>query len=136
MEFINKYRSDRIMTRLRELTQPATSVLRNGKPQEIPTADVVRGDVVLLSEGMRIPADVRLLESHGLLVNEAPLTGEALPVEKNAKAAIGKDTGIAERINSAFSGTTVVAGEGKGIVLAAGGASEFGKIAQAAQAQR
>ena len=136
VEFINKYRSDRIMTRLRELTQPATSVLRNGKPQEIPTGEVVTGDIVLLSEGMRIPADVRLLESHGLLVNEAPLTGEALPVEKNAKAAIGEDAGIAERITSAFSGTTVVAGEGTGIVLAAGGASEFGKIAHAAQAQR
>lgn len=136
VEFLNKFRTDRIMTRLRELTQPATSVLRNGTTQEVPTPDVVTGDIVLLSEGMRVPADIRLIESHGLLVNEAPLTGEALPVQKDARAVIGKDTGAADRVNSALAGTTVVAGEGKGIVAAVGGATEFGKIARAAQAQR
>ena len=126
VEFINKFRSDRIMTRLRELTQPTTTVLRNGASQEVATTDVVTGDIVLLSEGMHVPADIRLIESPGLLVNEAPLTGEALPVQKNAKAVIG----------CAFAGTTVVAGEGKGVVVAVGGASEFGQIARAAQAQR
>jgi Ca2+-transporting ATPase len=136
VEVINKFRSDRIMTRLRELTQPTTSLLRNGTPRGVPTQDVVPGDVILLSEGMRVPADIRLIESHGLFVNEAPLTGEALPVQKNARAVVGKNAGPGDRVNSALAGTTVVAGEGKGIVAAVGGATEFGTIARAAQAQR
>jgi P-type Ca2+ transporter type 2C len=136
VEFVNKFRSDRIMTRLRELTQPATTVVRDGVSKEVVTADVVTGDIVLLSEGMRVPADLRLLESHGLLVNEASLTGESLPVKKNAQAVVDRDAGLADRVNGVFAGTTVVAGEGKGIVLAVGGASELGTIARAAQAQR
>jgi Ca2+-transporting ATPase len=136
VEFVNKFRSDRIMTRLRELTQPATTVLRNGASQKVATTDVVTGDVVLLAEGMRVPADLRLIESHGLVVNEAPLTGESLPVRKNARAVVEKEAGPADRINCVFAGTTVVAGEGKGIALAVRGMSEFGKIALAAQAER
>lgn len=110
-------------------TSLGTNVLEEIRP-------VVTGDIVLLSEGMRVPADIRLLESHGLLVNEAPLTGESLPVQKNARAVVAKEAGPADRVNCALAGTTVVTGEGKGVVLAVGGASEFGQIARAAQAQR
>lgn len=88
VEFINKYRSDRIMSRLRELTQPMTSVVRDGRRREIPTTDIVVGDILVLSEGVRVPADLRLLESHGLTVNEAPVTGESMPVKKNAGATV------------------------------------------------
>ena len=135
VEFVNKFRSDRTMTRLRELTQPTTTVLRAGAPREIATTDVVVGDIVLVSEGMRIPADLRLIESHGLLVNEAPLTGESLPVRKNARAVVSAEAGPADRVNCGSAATTVVAGEGKGIVLAVGARSVLGEIARAAQAQ-
>ena len=136
VEFINKFRSDRIMARLRELTQPMTNVLRDGQRQEIPTGEIVVGDIILLSEGVRVPADIRLLESYGLVVNEAPLTGESLPIQKDAKAAVDEKADLAERLNCAFSGTLVMAGEGKGIVTAVGRASEFGRIAHEVQSQR
>ena len=136
VEFINKYRSDRTMARLRELTQPMTKVLRGGRIQEIRTSDVVVGDVVILAEGVRVPADVRLVESFGLLVNEAPLTGESFPVRKDSSAEVDKDAPLAERRNCVFSGTTILAGEGKGIAMAVGGASEMGIIARQVQTQR
>jgi Ca2+-transporting ATPase len=136
VEFINKFRSDRTMSRLRELTQPTSKVMRDGRQQETPTSDVVVGDVVILSEGVRIPADMRLLESYGLLTNEASLTGESLPVIKDTQTKVDKDAPLAERRNCAFSGATVLAGEGKGIVMAVGNQSEIGTIARAVQAQR
>jgi len=97
---------------------------------------VVVGDVVILSEGVRVPADMRLIESYGLLVNEAPLTGESLPVHKDAQADVDKEVPLAERRNCVFPGTTILAGEGKGIVLAVGSRSELGTIAHEVQAQR
>jgi Ca2+-transporting ATPase len=136
VEFINKFRTDRTMARLRELTQPMTKVMREGRVQEIRTSDVVVGDVVILSEGVRIPADVRLIESFGLLINESPLTGESYPVQKDAKSRIDKDAPLAERRNCVFSGTTVLAGEGKGIVMAVGNKSELGTIAHQVLAQK
>jgi len=131
VEFINKLRSDRTMSHLRELTQPTTKVIRGGKEQEIPTADVVVGDITILSTGVRVPADARLLESSGLMVDEASLTGESLPVSKEAEAEVVEESNLAERVNSVFSGTTVSDGEGKALVLAVGEQSELGKIAEA-----
>jgi len=130
VEFINKYRTDRTMVKLRQLTALTTKVIRDGKTQEITTGEVVAGDILILTEGVRIPADARLIESYGLLVNEAPLTGESLPVEKNSHAILTEHTPLAERTNSVFSGTTVSSGEGKAIVCAVGVTSEFGKIAR------
>ncbi len=129
VEFVNKYRTDRTMTRLRQLTSPTTRVIREGSPREIPTGEVVVGDVLVLTEGVRIPADARLIESHGLLVNEASLTGESLPIEKAADAVVAEEAPLAERVNSVFSGTAVMSGEGKAVVCAVGRESEFGKIA-------
>lgn len=136
VEFINKFRSDRTMARLRALTQPMTKVLRDGYIQEIQTSDVVVGDIVILSEGVRVPADIRLIESFGLFVNEAPLTGESLPIQKDAQSIVQKETTLAERRNCLFSGTMILAGEGKGIVMAVGNQSELGKIANQLQIQR
>jgi Ca2+-transporting ATPase len=136
VEFINKFRSDRTMARLKALTQPVTKVMRGGKLIEVPTRDMVVGDVVILSLGARVPADLALVESFGLMVNESALTGEALPVLKSARAAAQKETPLAERKNCVFSGTVVVAGEGTGIVLAVGAASELGTIAHAVLTQR
>lgn len=128
VEFINKYRSDRTMARLRALTQPVTKVLRAGKFIEVPTEDVV-----VLSKGVRVPADLRLLESFGLVINEASLTGEPLPVQKDAQVKIRQEAPLAERKNCVFSGTVVLSGEGKGVVLAVGKESELGTIAREVQ---
>src|SRR3990170_920664 len=136
VEFINKFRTDRTMARLRELTEPTTKVLRDGKQQEIPSSEIVVGDVVILSEGVRVPADIRLIESFGLVVNEASLTGESQPVNKDVEVFIDKNTPLAERRNCVFSGTTVLSGEGKGVVMAVGEKSELGTIATEVQTQR
>ncbi len=133
VEFINKYRTDRIMTRLQSIVTPTTNVIRNGKIEEIRTKDVVIGDILILSEGVIVPADARLLSSYGLLVDEASLTGESLPIEKNSYVQVAKDAPLADRVNCIFSGTTVLNGEGTAIVFAVGSASEFGKIAQQVQ---
>ena len=90
VEFINKFRADRTMARLRELTQPTTRVIREGKEQEIPTTEVVICDLIILSAGVRVAADARLIESSGLLVNEASLTGESQPVRKEARAKVAR----------------------------------------------
>jgi Ca2+-transporting ATPase len=136
VEFINKYRTDRTMARLRELTQPNTRVLRDGRLVEIPSTDVVVGDVVILSEGVLVPADIRLADSRALMVNEASLTGESLPVLKDAEIILDNNTPLADRRNCAFSGTTILSGEGKGIVMAVGAKSELGVIAAEVQAQK
>lgn len=131
VEFVNKYRTDLTMTGLRKLTSPTAKVIRDGKYQEVRTADIVCGDILILTEGACIPADARLVESFGLLVNEASLTGESLPVEKRADAVLGAEVPLAERRTMVFSGTIVLNGEGKSVVVAVGVESEFGKIAQA-----
>ena len=137
VEFIKKFRSDRTMTRLRELTSPTTRVIRDSQIQEITTVDVVVGDVLVLSEGSRIPVDARLIESFGLLVNEAPLTGESSLQEKRADVVLTLEIAVAERVNGVFSGTTVLSGEGKALVMAVGEKSEFGRIAkEVARTQR
>ena len=79
VEFVNKYRTDRTMTQLRKLTSLSAQIIRDGKRQEIATAEIVCGDIIVLTEGSRIPADARLVESFGLSINEASFTGDCLP---------------------------------------------------------
>lgn len=136
VEFVNKYRSDRILTRLRELTQPTTKVVREGNLIEINIADVVVGDVVLLTEGSRIPADIKLSEAFGLLVDESALTGESLSKPKSALRSLDTTLPPLEQPNNAFSGSVVVAGEGRGIVVAVGKETELGGIASSVQEQK
>lgn len=135
VEFINKFRTDHIMTRLRELTQSLTQVIREGRPQEIKTIDIVVGDIVILTPGMRIPADIRLIESVGLITNESSLTGESLPVKKNAQFNIPDDAGLTERQDCVFAGTMVLAGVGRGMVLGIGKNSQLGIISEQVQVQ-
>lgn len=136
VEFINKFRTDQTMSKLRELTQPVSKVLRNSQPQEVKTSEVVVGDIILLSEGVRVPADLRLVDSYGLLVNESSLTGESFPINKDAQAKVRENTPLAERKNCVFSGSVVLSGEGKGVVAAVGKESEFGAIAKEVLIQR
>lgn len=120
IECINKYRADRTLLRLKKLTQPTARILRNGTVQEISQYDIVVGDCVILTPGSFIPADMRLINTSGLMLQEAALTGESAPVLKNAQAILNKNIPIPERINCVFSGTFVVDGEGIGIVFAVG----------------
>ncbi len=126
--FIQEAKAEQAIESLREMLAPSAVVLRNGKKSVIPAIHLVPGDVVFLQSGDRIPADVRWLTVKNLSVDEAALTGESLPVEKNAEVLEG-DLPLADRTNLAFSGTLVTSGSGKGIVVATGSATELGKIA-------
>lgn len=131
VEFINKYRTDRTMTRLKRLTSLTARVIREGWQQDIKTDDIVCGDILIFAEGSRIPADARLLESFGLFVDEASLTGESLPVEKNAAFICDSNAQLADQRNMLFASTIVLSGEGRAVVTAVGMKSELGKIAKA-----
>ncbi len=103
-------------------------VFRDGEPYKIPVEEVVQGDLIALSTGNAVPADIRLTEVHGLLINEAALSGEWMAVEKSADET-AEDASLADRVSMAYAGTLVAAGAGKGIVIAVGKDTELGKIA-------
>lgn len=115
---------------LRDMSSPAARVKRDGHVLEIDSRGLVRGDIVLLEAGDVVPADLRLLESVSLKIEEAALTGESVPVEKDANAAVSADSGIGDRINMAYQNANVTYGRGLGIVTAIGMSTEVGKIAQ------
>lgn len=129
--FLQEYRAERTLEALRQLASPRCRVLRDGVEQEVEASRLVPGDVVVLREGDRVPADLRIVESDNLEVDEAPLTGESVPVAKNSSLVLDPSTPIADRKNMAFMGTYVVRGRGKGIVVATGLNTELGKIARA-----
>jgi Ca2+-transporting ATPase len=136
VEVWNEYRAKRSIASLRKLAPPTTLTLRNGKPQEVQTTFLVPGDVVLLKTGQRVPADARLLETFGLEVDEASLTGESLPVAKDATAVVPSDTRIPEQRNMLFAGTIVTRGQAKALITATGAGTELGRVAGIAQAAR
>jgi len=115
------------ITKLLEIVQLRTSVLRDSKPQEIPSENVVPGDIVILKSGDSTPADCVLVESKDLFVNEATLTGESYPVEKSTNI-LPRETPLRERTNSVFMGTFVVSGTAKVLVIKTGANTELGKI--------
>jgi magnesium-transporting ATPase (P-type) len=104
-------------------------VRRNGAKQRVPSDQLVPGDVVLLQSGDKVPADLRLFHVRNLQVDESPLTGESVPVEKHADV-LDLDTILAERINLAFAGTMVTYGQAEGVVWAIGDQTELGRIAR------
>ncbi len=113
---------------LKKKTETKSKVLREGKIIEVPSSEITLGDIVILSEGDVVPADIRLIESTGLMVDESLLTGETVPVEKVADITLPEDTPVNERKNILFKGTVVVRGKGKGVVYAIGEDTEIGKI--------
>ena len=130
--FIEEYRSEKAVEALKKMTAPTAVVLRNGKEIKIPTSQIVPGDVVLLYTGDKIAGDSRLIESINLKVDEAPLTGESAPVNKDINA-IPEETQLNDRRNMVFTGTVVVYGRGKAVVTSTGMNTEFGKIAKMVQ---
>ncbi len=126
--FFQEYKAITSLEALKKITELSAKVLREGKIKEIPSSFVVPGDILLIEEGDVVPADIRLIESEGLLIDESVLTGESIPVEKEAGVILSGDAPIYERKNIAYKGTLVVRGYGKGVAYATGSRTEFGKI--------
>ena len=127
--FLQERKAEEALSSLRKLSSPSARVLRDGALHNIAAQELVPGDVVELEAGDRVPADVRLISNFGLKAQEAALTGESTPVEKDAGAVLPNESTIAERINMVFMGTSAVAGKGRGVVAATGMESELGRIA-------
>ncbi|MEX1051969.1 MAG: HAD-IC family P-type ATPase, partial [Patescibacteria group bacterium] len=126
--FFQEFKAERALAKIKSLLSYQATVIRGGAKQVVLTAELVPGDIVVLEEGSRIPADVRLVEVVDLDVNEAVLTGESQPVRKTAEPITGQ-LPLAERKNLAYSGTTVVGGRATALVIATGNQTEIGKIA-------
>jgi Ca2+-transporting ATPase len=126
--FLQEYRAERALEALKKMLTPTITALRGGRDLEIPSKELVPGDMILLEAGDKIPADGRLIEIHSLQCDEAPLTGESFPVEKELRA-LPEDVPVGDRKNMVFTGTSVSYGRGKAVVTDTGVNTEFGKIA-------
>jgi len=130
---IQNRRAAKELAALKQLAAPEANVMRDGSRVNVPGMELVPGDIVFLEAGNYIPADVRLLETVNLRVDEAPLTGESVPVKKDARMLLPPDTPTADQENTAFMGTVVTYGRGKGVVVGTGMATQIGQIAELLQ---
>jgi Mg2+-importing ATPase len=128
----NEYSAERTVENLLKKITPDALVIRNGEKQEIPVSHITVGDIVLVSQGSIIPADVRFIETNGLEVNESALTGEAKTVYKETKVIAAQEPSLSMMKNIGFMGTNVESGSGIGVVIRIGKETEFGKIAKSA----
>jgi P-type Ca2+ transporter type 2C len=129
--FLTEWQAARSMAALKQLMGTIAEVERGDRRDEIDAAELVPGDIVGIEAGEQVPADLRLLEAEGLQVEEAGLTGESRAVDKSTEA-VADDAALGDRTGMAFMGTTVVAGRGRGAVVATGRDTEMGKIADLA----
>lgn len=125
--FIQEGRAENAMAAIRGMLAPHTTVLREGARRTSAATDLVPGDIVLLEAGDKVPADLRMIEARALRIEEAILTGESVPTDKDTPP-VASDAALGDRSSMAFSGTLVVAGTGKGVVVATGLQSEIGQI--------
>jgi Ca2+-transporting ATPase len=126
---VQEQRAEEALAALKKLAAPDAQVVRDGSRQSVPTYELVPGDLVFLEAGNYVPADVRLLEAVNLRVEEASLTGESLPVQKNAATVLEKNVPLGDRKNTAFMGTLVSYGRGRGVVTSTGMHTQLGLIA-------
>lgn len=131
--FVQEYRAEKAMEALKKFLPQLVEVKRDASIDKIPAEEIVPGDIIMLSEGDKIPADARIVETDELTVNNAPLTGEAIPC-RLFSGPVQKS--LEESENIAFAGCTVVKGTGKAVVFATGLRTEFGKVAQLSQTIR
>ncbi len=129
MGVVQEAKAEEAIESLREMSTPNANVLRDGHTITIKSDELVPGDIVLLEAGDVVPADMRLVEVNSMKIEEAALTGESVPVEKELVVLEGTEIGIGDRINMAFSNSNVTYGRGKGIVVNTGMNTEVGKIA-------
>ena len=129
--YIQRFSTERVLNSLKEKTVQKITAVRNGEEVEIDASELVPGDVVILHEGDRIPADGRIISESGLLTNESMLTGESEAISKDAKAISGKKK-VYEQRNMVFSGSFVITGASRILVTATGNNTEYGKIASLA----
>lgn len=127
---IQEGKAENTLLALNKLTKSNSTVIRNNEEMSISDEELVPGDIVLLSEGEKVSADLRILESHNLRIDEASLTGESLPVYKTSDTLFLENLSPADQNNLAFKGTNIVSGNGKAVVVRTGVNTEIGKIAQ------
>ncbi|MGO1622028.1 cation-transporting P-type ATPase [Flaviflexus sp.] len=127
--YVQEGKAEDALEGIRNMLSLQANARRDGTWVEVPAEDLVPGDVVRLSAGDRVPADIRLTSTSSLRIEEAPLTGESVPVDKSTEA-VEDDSGIGDRSSMAFSGTTVAAGSGRGIVTGTAENTELGKISE------
>ncbi|MCY1044717.1 HAD-IC family P-type ATPase [Corallococcus sp. bb12-1] len=125
--FVQEYRAGKAIQALGHMVPESTTVVRDGRPVDLPASKLVPGDVVRLASGDRVPADLRLLHSRNLQVEEAALTGESVPSSKHS-AAVAGDAELGDRASLAFGGTLVTSGTTTAVVVATGSATELGRI--------
>ncbi len=134
--FIQEYRADKAVESLKKLSAPKAHVMRDGRVQEINAEQLVPGDILVLAEGDRIPADARLIEAMNLEVNESALTGESNPVAKQSEVLTEENLTIGDKKNMVFMNTVITRGRGTAIVVETGMTSEIGLIAKSISEQK
>jgi Ca2+-transporting ATPase len=134
--FWREYRAEQATAALQHLLPSYARVVRKGEETRISASEMVAGDILVLAEGDNIPADARVVEEYGLRVNNAVLTGEAVPARKTADASLREEISEVERPNLVFAGTSVVSGTGRAVVYATGMLTQFGRIVRLTQAVR
>ena len=127
--FSQEYKAEKTMEALKKLTTPNATVKRHGQIIDIPSYQIVNGDIIMLEAGMMIPADLRLLNTHQLQIDESSLTGESISIVKHTEKIHDEDLALGDQKNMAFKGTIIVAGRGIGIVVNTGMKTELGLIA-------
>ncbi|WP_313484488.1 HAD-IC family P-type ATPase [Stutzerimonas kunmingensis] len=125
--FVQEGKAEKALQAIRHLLAPHAVVLRDGRQQDLDAAELVPGDVVLLASGDSLPADVRLLQARNLRIDEAALTGESVPVDKQVEA-VAADASIGDRLCMGYAGTLVTQGQARAVVVATGAATEIGRI--------
>jgi Ca2+-transporting ATPase len=128
--FMQEWRAEQAMEALRSMAAPRAQAVRDGGRMDLPAAELVAGDIVALEAGARVPADVRLIQSAAFRVDEAALTGESVPVDKDASIGVDADADLADRRTMSYSGTNVTGGRALGLVVATGRNTQLGDIAR------
>ncbi|MGC9065423.1 MAG: magnesium-translocating P-type ATPase [Candidatus Ratteibacteria bacterium] len=128
LSFFQEHRAGKEAEKLSEMVRPTATVYRNGVTKEIPIKEIVPGDIVYLSAGDMVPADLRIISCKDLFVNQASLTGESFPVEKISTPVITTNNQPSELKNIAFMGSSIVSGTGHGVVIKTGLSTQFGMV--------
>ena len=133
--FFQTYRAEKTIEALRDMTSPLATVIRGGAEADIPSKELVQGDIVVLATGDKVAADARLIDSVGLKTNEAALTGESVPVAKDHRPVLPEDTLVSDRTNMVMAGSSVLSGRGRATVVSTGMRTELGRIARMVQGE-